>query len=197
MTIEAARLQVRVETDARAALSTLRNVEKQAKSTADALDGMGASGGGLSGVVGGAKDLLTMLPGIGMAAGLAGKAISALSAPVQDVIGRGFAYRSMWEQAEIGFTTMLGSAEAARKQLGDLASFAEKTPFEFPDTITGARRLMALGFAAKDVIPMLTAVGDATAALGGNADMLDRLTMALGQMRTKGKVSAEEMMQLA
>lgn len=197
MTIEAARLQVRVETDARSALSTLRNVEKQAKSTADALDGLGKSGDGLSGAVGGASDLLMMLPGIGTAAGLAGKALSALSAPVRDVVSRGFSYRSMWEQAEIGFTTMLGSAEAARKQLGDLATFAEKTPFEFPDTITGARRLMALGFAAKDVIPMLTAVGDATAALGGNADMLDRMTMALGQMRTKGKVSAEEMMQLA
>lgn len=197
MAIEAARLQIRVETDARAALSTLRSVEKQAKGTAGALDGLGKSGGGLSGAVGGASDLLMMLPGIGMAAGAAGKALSMLSAPVLDVVSRGFAYRAMWEQAEIGFETMLGSADAARKQLGDLATFAEKTPFEFPDTLTGARRLMALGFAAKDVIPMLTAVGDATAALGGGTDMLDRVTMALGQMRTKGKVSAEEMMQLA
>jgi tape measure domain-containing protein len=44
---------------------------------------------------------------------------------------------------------------------------------------------------------MLTAVGDAVAGLGGGQEMIDGVTRALGQMKAKGKVSAEEMNQLA
>ncbi len=101
------------------------------------------------------------------------------------------------EAAEIGFTTMLGSAEKARAFLGELQQFAAKTPFQFDGLVTTSSRLMAMGFAAGDVVPMLRAVGDAAAAIGGGQEKIDRITMALSQMRAKGKVSAEEMLQLA
>ena len=101
------------------------------------------------------------------------------------------------EQARIGLTTMLGSAEAADKHLRELYDFAAKTPFEINGLIDADRRLMAMGFSAEEVIPTLTAVGDAVAAVGGSAELLDRVTLALGQMRAKGKVSGEEMRQLA
>lgn len=58
-------------------------------------------------------------------------------------------------------------------------------------------KFMALGFSARDVLPTLTAVGDAAAAMGGGADMIDGITMALGQMKIKGPVQAEELLQLA
>ncbi len=101
------------------------------------------------------------------------------------------------EQARIGLTTMLGSAEAADKHLRELYDFAAKTPFEINGLIDADRRLMAMGFSAEEVIPTLTAIGDAVAAVGGSAELLDRVTLALGQMRAKGKVSGEEMRQLA
>lgn len=101
------------------------------------------------------------------------------------------------EQSEIAFTTMLGSAERASAFLRQLADFAARTPFEFADLERAAKRLMAMGFAAEQVIPIMTAVGNAAAGLGGGAEMVDRITRALGQMHAKGKVSAEEMMQLA
>lgn len=100
------------------------------------------------------------------------------------------------EQTQIAFTNMLGSAKAAQDFLDQLAKFAEKTPFEYTDLTQQARQLMAYGFAAQDIIPMLTAVGDAVAAMGGNAEMLDRVTRAFGQMQAKQKVTAEEMRQL-
>lgn len=102
-----------------------------------------------------------------------------------------------WEQAEIAFTTMLGSAQAAKKFLVELEAFAAKTPFELPGLIDSSRRLLAFGFAAQDVIPMLTAIGDAVAGLGGGSAMIDSVTRAIGQMRAKGKANAQEMMQLA
>lgn len=102
-----------------------------------------------------------------------------------------------WEQNEIAFTTMLGSAERARQFLGELSDFAERTPFELPGLVDASKKLLAFGFEAENIIPMVTAVGDAVAGLGGGADTIDRITLALGQMQAKGKVSAQEMMQLA
>lgn len=101
------------------------------------------------------------------------------------------------EQAKIGFTTMLGSAQKADAFLRDMAEFAAKTPFQFEDVRNAAQRFLAFGFEAQKVIPILTAVGNAAAALGGSSELINRIALALGQMRAKGKVSGEEMRQLA
>jgi tape measure domain-containing protein len=102
-----------------------------------------------------------------------------------------------FEQTKIAFNTMLGSTEKSTKFLKDLKDFATKTPFEFKDLTQASKRMMALGFSAEQVIPILTNIGDAVAGLGGGSLMIDRVTLALGQMQAKGKVSAQEMNQLA
>lgn len=95
------------------------------------------------------------------------------------------------------FTTLLGDADKAEALLGDLAKFASETPFELPGLVTAAKKLLAFGFAAEDIIPMMAAIGDAAAMLGIGQEGIDRLTLAIGQMQAKGKVSGEEMRQLA
>jgi len=112
------------------------------------------------------------------------------------VIGEAVNFNSMMEQARIGFTTMLGSAERAEVFLRDMANFAAKTPFEFPELLDASKRMLAYGFAAGDVLPIMEAVGNATAALGLGAEGINRIILALGQMRAKGKLSGEEMRQL-
>jgi len=101
------------------------------------------------------------------------------------------------EQSRVAFTTLLGSAEKADAFLKDLAKFAASTPFEFVGLQDSARRLLAFGFAAQDIIPLINSIGSAVAGLGGGKEQIDRVTLALGQMQAKGKVSAEEMNQLA
>ncbi|BDG59640.1 tape measure protein [Caldinitratiruptor microaerophilus] len=101
------------------------------------------------------------------------------------------------EQSRMAFTTLLGSAEAAQSFLKQLSDFAAKTPFELPGLMDASRKLLAFGFDAQSIIPMMTAIGDSVAALGGGAAEIERVTTALGQMQAKGKVSAEEMMQIA
>jgi len=101
------------------------------------------------------------------------------------------------EQAQVAFTTLLGSAEKAQAFLAELRDFAARTPFEMAGLQDSSRKLLAFGFTAQQIIPMLTAVGDAVGSLGGSAEVMDRVVYALGQMQAKGKVSAEEMMQLA
>jgi len=109
----------------------------------------------------------------------------------------GLVLSERYESARTAFTRFLGTAEKAETFLAQLEAFAQRTPFEFTDLVTAAQRLQALGFRASEVIPTLTAVGDAVAAMGGSKEMIDRITLALGQMQTKGKVSGEEIRQLA
>jgi tape measure domain-containing protein len=101
-----------------------------------------------------------------------------------------------FEQAKVGFTTMLGSGKAADKFLKQTADFAATTPFEFPDLVVASQRLLAMGFSAKQVRPVLTAAGDAVAAMGGGKEQIDQVVMALGQMQAKGKVAGDELLQL-
>jgi len=101
------------------------------------------------------------------------------------------------EQTRIAFTTMLGSAEAADDFIRQLYDFAAKTPFEIEGLTTAARQLLAFGFESQQIIPMMESIGNAVSGLGGGAFEIERVTRAIGQMQAKGKVSAEEMMQLA
>lgn len=95
-----------------------------------------------------------------------------------------------FEQYRVSFEVMLGSAEKAKALLSDIEKFAAATPFEMPDLINGSKRLIAFGIAAEDVIDRLGRLGDLSQ---GNAEILDRLTLAYGKMRAKGKVSLEEL----
>ena len=101
-----------------------------------------------------------------------------------------------FQVAQKSMTVLTGSAETARKHLSDLERFAATTPFEFSGLVDASKRLQAYGFQAEAVIPILNNVGNAAAALGLGQEGIDRITLALGQMASKGKVSAEEMLQL-
>lgn len=130
-----------------------------------------------------------------IAAGAASAAVGATAAVAFTAkIGLGFA--SMKEQAQIAFTTMLGSGKKATAFLGGLQKFAASTPFEFPDLVRSSQRLLAMGFAAKDVVPTLTDIGDAVAGLGGGAAQVEQVTTVLGQIQAKAKASGDEMLQL-
>jgi len=106
-------------------------------------------------------------------------------------------YNSQIEQGAIAFEILLGSAAKANKFMQDLADFAAKTPFQFNDVQNAAKKLLAFQFQAKEVLPMLQAIGDAAAMNGMSPDIIDGIVTALGQMKAKGKASAEELNQLA
>lgn len=100
------------------------------------------------------------------------------------------------EQARISFTTMLGSAEKADGFLRELAAFAAKTPFEFPELQTAASSLISAGFEAEKVIPIMTTLGDVTSGMGTGAEGVQRATVALQQMSAAGRITGEDLNQL-
>lgn len=100
------------------------------------------------------------------------------------------------ERVTTAFTNMLGSAEKSSAFIKDLQNFAAKTPFEFTQVTAAAQKFLAFGFTAEQIIPTLTAVGNAAAGVGLSAEGIDRVTLALGQMAAKSKVQSDEMLQL-
>lgn len=101
-----------------------------------------------------------------------------------------------YEQTQVAFETMLGSAEKAEKFLQEAVKFAAQTPFEFPELVNSSKLLLAFGFNVENIMPMMQTIGDASAGLGAGAVGIDRITRALGQMQAKGRAQAEELLQL-
>lgn len=100
-------------------------------------------------------------------------------------------------QAQIGFETMLKSVDKANELMAQVQQFATDTPFSSKDVIEQAKGLLVRGFNADEIIPMLTKIGNVAAGLGGGSETIERIVYALGQMRSLGRVSAEDMNQLA
>lgn len=95
-------------------------------------------------------------------------------------------------QARIAFTQFLGSGKKAETFLQKLQKFGNETPFEFPELVESGKQLLAFGINAKDIIPILTTLGDAAALTGSP---VSELTSIWGQMAAKGKVANEELLQ--
>lgn len=105
-------------------------------------------------------------------------------------------FNSRLEQSRIAFTSFLGSAGKADAYLQQLQEFARTTPFEFDGLRANAQQLIAMGFAAKDVLPTLRAIGDAAAGAGASSEALNRVVLAFGQIQAKGRVQSDELLQL-
>lgn len=97
---------------------------------------------------------------------------------------------------QIGFETMLKSKKKAMKFMDSAKKFASVTPFDTSAVVSNAQKMLAYGFSDKDIIPDLTKIGNASAALGAGEEGISRVSKALGQMKTNGRLNAEDMNQL-
>lgn len=76
-----------------------------------------------------------------------------------------------------------------------LNEWALKMPINTQKAIQAFTSMRAMGL--KPSIADMTTLVDTTSALGGGADVLLGISRALGQIKTKGRVSTEELLQLA
>ena len=93
--------------------------------------------------------------------------------------------------------TMDGTAEATASRLERLREVAKLPGIGFEEAVKGDVRLRATGLSAELAEKALRGFGNALASAGGSADDLNGVIRALGQISAKGKVSAEEINQLA
>lgn len=133
------------------------------------------------------------LPALGRMTAVAATAVGA-ALGAAGVIGVKTA--AQMEKADIAFTTMLGSGERAQAFLKDLADFAAKTPFEFPELQTAASSLISIGIDSSKVIPIMRTLGDVTSGMGTGSEGVRRATVALQQMNAAGRITGEDLNQL-
>lgn len=186
------------------AAAALQGVASQARQTEDALDAVGGRFSGLDSFMGRLRDARGELDNLRDAADIAsnagrksllagGATLAAFAGGVKTSLD---AFGEI-QSVQMGLESMLGSPEAAKAKIVELQEFARNSPFDFTQSAKSAQQLLAMGTAADDLIPTLQKVGNAVAAGGGDTETFKGVLTAIGQIRTKGKVSAEELMQIA
>lgn len=138
------------------------------------------------------KQFLSIAGGI-----LGASGIQSILGGIRDAISTGLNRASFQQSAEKSLTTLTGSAKIARSTLDNLSKFAASTPFDLQGATSAAQKLLGAGASAKSLIPTLTALGDATAAVGGSQDSLNETELAWTQIMTRGKLDTQDLYQIA
>lgn len=100
--------------------------------------------------------------------------------------------RGEFQKLETAFGVLLGNKAQADKLMADAVTLAATTPFGLQDVSSGAKQLLAYGFAAEDIIEDLRRLGDVSAGLGLP---LERLTYLYGTTMTQGRLYTRDLMQ--
>lgn len=96
-----------------------------------------------------------------------------------------------------GMSTLEGSAEGAEARLADLRETAKLPGVDFEQAVKADIKLRAVGVSADISKQAIIQFGNALSLAGGTASDLDGVILALTQIISKGKVSAEEINQIA
>lgn len=131
---------------------------------------------------------------MGKGAGDLGRKFLPVSGAVGGVGLMAVATSARMEQLQTSFETMTGSAENAKRMVGDLRTFAASTPFQLDGIGQAAKQLMAFGVEQDDIVNKLTMLGDIAA---GSGSSLQDMAAIFGKAKAKGKVMTEELLQLS
>lgn len=129
----------------------------------------------------------------GTIAGLATGAISKMTASLADGIKAGLGYTATLEQTTTAFSTMTGSAAKAQQIVQELSTMAAKTPFEMTDLTQATKTLMEYGLTSRKAVSSMQMLGDISQ---GNAQKMQSLALAYGQMSSLGKVQLQDIRQM-
>lgn len=97
------------------------------------------------------------------------------------------------EQNRMALDVMIGSADRASQLLVELSKFAKKTPFNLADLQGYTKQLIAFGYSADDIIPILTKLGNVASGVG--MDKLPNIVYAMGQVKVAGRLMGQELLQ--
>lgn len=100
------------------------------------------------------------------------------------------------EQAQVGFTTLLGSGQKAQTFLTNLKTFAAATPFDLPGLVDSSRTLLGVGLSASMTMKTLQAYGNAASAVGISQDAFRRVMLATSQSISAGRFNAGDLNQV-
>jgi hypothetical protein len=85
------------------------------------------------------------------------------------------------EALETSFRALLRSGPAAKSMVADLMQFADSTPFNPEPVAQAGKQLLAFGFAANSIKPLLSDIGDLAAGMG---KPIDEVADAFGRLKS-------------
>ncbi|MDO4547543.1 MAG: tape measure protein, partial [Clostridia bacterium] len=141
-----------------------------------------------------ATNALSGISKVAKGASIAMGALSAAAGAAWSAVGLvGVKYNAQIEQLQTSFTVMTGSAEKAGEVIDRVRKIAAETPFELAGLAETTQLLMNYGMTADDAISRMTMLGDIAQ---GDAEKMNRIATAYGQMSSAGKVSLEDVKQM-
>jgi len=133
-----------------------------------------------------------------MAKSLAAVAVAYISVrKAYDAVSLGVTIAADMQTAEVGLTTLLGSAEEAADTIKRLKIEAARTPFELPGLTQATQLLTSVTKDGDKSIDILLDVGEGLAAMGKGQPELDRIIVNLQQIAAVGKAATIDIKQFA
>ncbi len=111
---------------------------------------------------------------------------------LKDFVSQVANVRGQFQQLEMAFSTMLGSADKAKTLMDQLIKTASTTPFNMSEVANGAKQLLAYGVSADEVNNTLIRLGDIAAGL---SIPLNDLTYLYGTTMTQGRLFTQDLRQ--
>lgn len=175
------RLQLRINRD------ELRHQQHQLKSATQATEGFSVASMAAGGILG---NLAT--GALSMAAGAVQESFS------RAVDGAKFVTEALAfkETTLTALKVMTGTEASAQRIFNDALVFAKRTPFETNQVVGGFTQLLGAGFKESEVTRVFAAIGDAAAASGFDTQVVDRMVLAFSQIKAKGRLMGQEMLQV-
>lgn len=132
----------------------------------------------------------------GMGKKIAGAAAAYFSIQqAQQFLNKVIEIRGQFQKLDIAFTTMLqGNKEASSKLMNELTEFASVTPFGLMDAASGAKQLIAYGFAAENVVKDMEMLGNVAS---GVSAPLNDIVYLYGTLKASGRVMTMDIRQFA
>lgn len=153
----------------------------------------------VEGRVSATRSRLDGLRGVMLGVGVAGAALGYGGVRLGSAVLGGMSTR---EGQLMSLQTLLKGQSAAQvKGYADwVSNFADVTPFEDNQVMSSVRQLLAAQFNSRDVQGIARITGDAASALGSDAAdsamKWEIINRALGQIKAKGRVQGDELLQL-
>lgn len=129
------------------------------------------------------------LSNFGDEARLVAAGIGALGASLAGLTS--FNLAAKYQNVEIGLTNILGSAEKAKKLVGELITLGGQTPFDTSELVGFSRGLLATGSTAESVTRELKVLSAVGANMGLPVGEVGELARLLGDVRNRAHAGAE------
>lgn len=135
----------------------------------------------------------TALAGVGNVVNTAGAAVAVLGTKA---VAAGADFNRLQQNSGVALKTLLGSSEAAQRQLEKLNAFTSKSPFGRDTFMRAQQTLLGFGLEAGKVVPYLDAIQNAVAGIGGSNADIEGVTQVIAKIRSSATLGQQDLLEL-